>query len=375
MFFWYNLDMQYTARITQTKKLLDESSVDSLFLTDFTSILYLTGFKTLSPHEMEAKMIVTATKSYLITDSRYEHEAHEYFSDHDNITVCIQTPEMTFIQILTEIIGDCNIEKVGFESHHLTFMWFEHLQKNLKDVTWKPLPFPLMKMRDVKDAKELELMRKAASLTDKCLNSIIPLLKVGNTERQVVEAMEDWIRARGLQFSFDPIVAVDDHAALPHYNNKQSDGTFKEGSIILIDMGVSYEDYCADITRMFFIGKPSTDIEKAYYDLLNIQKKTVELVEIGKTGEEIDTVAREGLISLGYPPIPHSTGHGLGLEVHEGVRISKGVKDTIKEGMVFTIEPGIYYPGKWGMRIEDTVAIVDSKVEILTKFPKEFIVR
>lgn len=367
--------MQYATRMLQTQRVLSESKLDAIFLTDFTSILYLTGFKTLSPHEMEAKMVVTKTHSYLITDSRYEHEATDYFNDNEHIDVMIQTPEKSFSQILTEIVADNDIHSLGFESHHLTYMWFHHLEKSLKDVKLKPLPFPLMKMRDVKDAEELELMRKAAALTDECLSSIVPLLKKGNTEKQVVEAIEDWIRERDLQFSFDPIVAVDDHTALPHYNNKQSDGTFKEGSIVLIDMGISYHGYCSDITRMFFIEKPTAEIEKAYKDLLEIQHHTVDTIQIGKTGEQIDSVAREGLLSKNYPSIPHSTGHGLGLEVHEGVRISKGMKDPIEEGMVFTIEPGIYYPEKWGMRIEDTVAIVDSKVEILTKFPKDFIVR
>lgn len=366
--------MNYTKRRKELQKLLKKISIDALLITDFYNILYLTGFQTLSPQEKEAKLIVIQDIAYFITDTRYESEARIYFQDIEDMKIVIHGPEKTLIQIMSEIFSKHDIRKLSFEKHDLSYAWYEYLNKSFPNTDLLATTNSVMNLRNIKDEKELSLMRKAAGYTSECLEHILPYLKTGVHESEIIYRMEDWIRKRKLHFSFEPIVAFDEHSALPHYNNKLSDGVLSEKSIILIDMGITYKNYCSDITRMLFFGNPSNVQQQAYDDLLDIQKKTIKSLRLGAKMEVIDSVARNGLTDKGYPSIPHSTGHGVGLEVHEGVRVAKAVTDLLQSNTVLTIEPGIYHAGKWGMRIEDTVAVVDGKTEILTTFPKELTV-
>jgi len=366
--------MDYQKRRKRLRNYLTLHNIKSFLLTDFYNILYLTGFKTLSPHEKEAKLVVTPDSFYFITDTRYQTEAGRYFKSANDVEVLIQSPDRTFIQIVSGIFTDQDIRQLGFEKHDLSYAWFEYLQNSLKAVQLKGLNNVVMDFRNQKDINEIDFMKKAASFTDECLADVLQNIKGGIRERDIMHRMESWVKSRGLEFSFDPIVAFDEHSALPHYNNKMSDGVLGEHSIILIDMGITYKDYCSDITRVFFHGKPTKDQEKAYNDLLHIQKKTISALQFGIKLDKIDMTARQGLIDKGYPAIPHSTGHGVGLEVHEGLRVAHTVRDELKEGIVLTIEPGIYFEGKWGMRIEDTVHLIDGKAQSLTQFPKNLIV-
>lgn len=363
--------MDYQKRRKQLQSFVSSSKIEGLFITDFYNILYLTGFATLSPHEKEAKLLVTPDTVSFVTDTRYETEAKDYLSDSADVQILIQKPELPFLTIIKNWIKQKNIKKLGFEAHDLSYSWYEYLQQSLPQTQLKGLRNIVMNLRNTKDAEELDLMRKAAFLTDDCLKYAVSFIKTGVHEREMCVAMEQWIRSKNLEFAFDPIVAFDSHTALPHYNNKTSDGILKKNSIILIDMGIRYRNYCSDITRVLFHGVPTTEQRNAYNDLLNIQKQTIESLQLHIRMEEIDTVARQGLIDRGYPTIPHSTGHGVGLEVHEGIRVARTVTEKLQDNMVVTIEPGIYYEGKWGMRIEDTVACIDGKAEILTKFDKK----
>ncbi len=363
--------MDYQKRRQRVQSLLSIHNIEAFFITDFYNILYLTGFKTLSPHEKEAKLLITQDTVYFITDTRYQTEAKQHFRDNNDIKVMIQGPHRTFLQIITDIFAECTIHKLGFEKHDLTFAWFEYLQKALPKINVIPISNIFMQLRNQKDEQELERMRRAAEYTDECLRTVVPYLKQGVHETEIIYKMEDWLREKSLEFSFEPIVAFDDHTALPHYNNKTSDGVLSENSIVLIDVGISYMNYCSDITRMFFVGEPSNEQKHAYNDLLSIQKKTIDSLHLNIKMEDIDAVARQGLLDKGYPTIPHSTGHGVGLEVHEGIRAARTSTETLQNNMVLTIEPGIYYEEKWGMRIEDTVVFTDGKAEVLTQFPKE----
>lgn len=366
--------MNYQKRRKNVQSNIASQKVDAFLVTDFYNILYLTGCKTLSPHEKEVKLLVTPDTVFFITDTRYETEARIYFQNTKGIVVMIHGPDRTFIQILTDIILQKNIRHLGFEKHDLSYAWYEYLQKALPNTNMQPISNDVMQYRNLKDDDELAFMRKAAVYTDECLKDIVSYLKPGAYEHEIIHHMEDWIRKRKLDFSFDPIVAFDEHSALPHYNNKVSDGVLKKNSIILIDLGITYNNYCSDITRVFFQGKPTEEQKKAYDELLSIQKKTIDSLYLNIKMEDIDAVARQGLVDKGYPTIPHSTGHGVGLEVHEGIRAARTVTETLQNNMILTIEPGIYYEGKWGMRIEDTVAIIDGRAETLTKFSKELTV-
>lgn len=361
--------MDYQKRRQRVQSKVAPAKHNAYLITDFYNILYLTGFKTLSPHEKEAKLLITPDLVYFITDTRYESEAHSYFHD-DDVRVLIHGQERPLLQLLTDLVTRHDLQKLGFEKHDLSYAWFEHLKKALPNVELQPISNEVMHLRNVKDEHELRLMRKAAKYADECLYEIVTYLKPGVHESEIIDRMEDWIRKKKLEFSFEPIVAFDKHTALPHYNNKTSDAVLRKNSIILMDIGITYQDYCSDITRMFFTGKPSQEQKQTYKELLEIQNATILTLQKEAKVANIDTFAREKLIKKGHPSIPHSTGHGVGLEVHEGIRIARTVSDTLVDNAVITIEPGIYYEGKWGMRIEDTVAFVDGNVELLTKSPK-----
>jgi Xaa-Pro aminopeptidase len=180
--------------------------------------------------------------------------------------------------------------------------------------------------------------------------------------------MDEFAKRHGVTHAFTPIVAVDANSAVPHYDTSRGAGTVKSGSAVLIDCGLRYHEYVSDITRMFFVGTVSDEMRIDYEALQRAQKKTVEFLKRERNGTKIDTFCRSE-IGTTIPTYPHSTGHGIGLAIHESPRISKNVSTPLEEGMVFTIEPGIYREGKWGMRVEDTVAIVNGEIEVLTHFP------
>ena len=169
-------------------------------------------------------------------------------------------------------------------------------------------------------------------------------------------------------------MAVDEHAAIAHYNTKKGDGVLKDGSILLLDFGVKMHNYCSDITRMVGIGELSDEIKKTYSHLLEAQKKTIEYAKETDELKKIDIYCREELQKNDLPNYSHSTGHGIGLEVHEFPKVSGTSIDKKTKGQVFTIEPGVYIPNRWGMRIEDTVTVLDQgEIEVLTRFSKDLI--
>jgi Xaa-Pro aminopeptidase len=187
--------------------------------------------------------------------------------------------------------------------------------------------------------------------------------------------MEQWMREKGYEQAFEPIVAIDANSAVPHYDTKRGNNQkLRNGSVLLLDYGVQYESYNSDISRMIFIGDQSTEIMTAYEGLRKAQEETVQFVQKAKSLKEVDLFCRAELKKAGLPDFPHSTGHGVGIEVHESPKVSFRSTDQIKPFQILTIEPGIYFPDKWGMRVEDTV-FVDEKTQVksLTKFPKKYL--
>ena len=248
------------------------------------------------------------------------------------------------------------------------------------------------------------------------MGEIVKTIRVGQTEKEIAWGIEKWIKEKGYDLAFYPIVAVDRNSAVPHYDVR-ADGKakIKKGSVLLIDFGVKYQNYCSDITRMFFVGRPTDEMTNVYEKLLSAQEKTLEhvgsqqphprslphipplterrrsatlgppvarlsnsvaekLVSSPKQNpkcKDIDKYCRDQLGELARH-FTHSTGHGVGLEIHEGPRLSTHSKDVLRAGQVVTVEPGVYITGRWGMRIEDTVLIGKNGEAIrLTKYPKD----
>lgn len=344
---------------------LTDHHLDALLVTNFYNILYLTGLKTLSPHEREAYLLITKSGSFVFTDGRYE----EQFRLANRFELRVLTAENHILKQLQSLAVDHHLARLGFEREDLKWSEFDALKHNLS-TELVPVDRLILRARALKDNAETEAIARACRIGDECLEYAAAIIRPGMTEKQIAWQMEKWVREKGYAFSFEPIVAVDANAAVPHYNTAAGAGKVGKRSLILIDMGIVFQDYCSDITRMFFMSEPEKAVRSAYEALRLVQEATVD--ELSYTAElrNADLFCRGKLEAEGYPSYPHSTGHGVGLEVHEYPKIAATSIDKKAPGQVFTVEPGIYLPGRWGMRIEDTVAVEGDKIKSLTKFPK-----
>jgi Xaa-Pro aminopeptidase len=347
---------------------LQSVKTDAFLVSQFHNILYLTGFLTLSQTEREAYLLIVGDKKMIITDSRYDGEHHSEDSE-----LIILKPGERVVDIIGNTIREHAVKKLGFEADNLKWNEVEMMKSIGAELV--PTSNALSAMRAVKTEEEVFAIKQACHIGDLVLKDITPYIHPGQTEKEISWYIEKSIReGYGGQLAFDPIVAVDANAARAHYNTKKGNGVVKDGSLILLDFGVQVHNYNSDITRMVAVGAVDDMIKKTYQDLLDVQKKTIEQGNSVSELKTLDLFCRGELQKYGHPNYGHSTGHGIGLEVHEFPRVSFTSMDAKKEGHVFTIEPGIYHPGKWGMRLEDTVTVsLQGEIEVLTRFPKELI--
>jgi len=372
-------------RVDKLKKILKEQNIDALFISNFYNIFYLTDFKTLTENEREVFVVVTRNNVYLITDGRYINNVKLQITNDNSISnnkyliIKLITPEKKLVQHIQEIVIKEKIKNLAVESEDIKLSEYE-LLKNKLEVKIIPTSQLIIRLREFKEDEEIITIKKACEIGDQCLKEIITTLKVGQTEKEIAWKIESWTREKGFDIAFDPIVAVDKNSAVPHYKTKEerrlpAGRQVKRDSLILIDFGVKYKDYSSDMTRMVFINKPNQKIINIYNKLLVAQEKTIKRLNAIKYLKEADDFCRQLIVNCRLPIYPHSTGHGIGLEVHEYPKVSTHSIDILKPKQVFTIEPGVYFEGKWGMRIEDTVMINDKlEVIILTKFAKKLTV-
>ncbi|MCX6730618.1 MAG: Xaa-Pro peptidase family protein [Candidatus Roizmanbacteria bacterium] len=347
---------------------LQTVKTDAFLISQFYNIVYLTSFETLSPHEREAYLFLVQDKKIIITDARYKGEQHSA----DSELYILQLGEKVG-EVIQRLCEKYKVKTVGCEANDLKWSEVQSLQKLGLDLI--PINNPLSHFRSIKTEEELFAIKQACHIGDQVLKDITPYIHPGQTEKEIAWLLEKSIReGYGADIAFEPIVAVDAHGAIPHYNTKKGDGVIEEGSLLLIDFGVKAHNYCSDITRMVAVGDVGNDVIKTYSQLLDAQKKTIEFAQKAILLKQIDDYCRDELKKNNLPGYSHSTGHGIGLEVHESPRISAVSTDEKQVGQVFTIEPGVYREGKWGMRIEDTLTVsLQGEIEVLTRFPKDLI--
>lgn len=346
----------------------ETNKIDALLISNFYNILYLTGFSPLSPSEREGWVFVTKKKIYLFTDGRYFNQ----IKNRTSVETRLISHENRLINQINEIIAKEHIETIGFERDDLKYGEYVFFKKRIS-LKFIPTTDLIIKKRQFKTRDELRLIKKACAYTDQCLKEIVKTIHIGETEKHIALRIENWLQEKGLEMAFPPIVAVDKNTSYIHYSPSQQ--RVKKNSIILIDIGAKYNNYCADITRMFFTGKPSTHYIQTYNHLLHAQILSVENIQKYKKLKNLDLQCRTICKTYNMPEFSHSLGHGVGLEVHESPHVSFLSKESILPGQVITIEPGTYIPGKFGMRIEDTVYIGENNIpEVLTKFSKEMMV-
>lgn len=361
--------MQYQNRVIKVRALLGEYKLDALLVSGFYSILYLTGFKTSSPNERDAFLLVSKEGVELFTDARYRPDKTQNFYKTKFIT-----PDKNLSVFLSETIKKQKIKKVGFEPENLTYEEYLKFSKTVRSAEFVASPRPIRALRAFKDHGEIKLIQEACRMTDECLSVIAKIIRTGMYERELAWKIESCVRERKCDIAFSPIVASAENSAVPHYNTSEGSARIKKNSILLIDFGIKYQGYCSDITRMFFTGSsPKPELMSRYNALFDVQGKTIENIHPGIMAKNIDNDCRIKVRKKGLEYFVHSTGHGVGLEVHEAPRISSRSEDMINDGSVFTVEPGVYYPGEYGIRIEDTVGVVNGKVNVFTAFSKKLL--
>lgn len=349
------------------RTLLTKNHLDAALLSSNVTIKYLTGYYGFSSIERDAYLLVTQKDSFLFTSPLYAHEVRTNNSD---LTVIERNVKNPFLQQFAKIIKSEGIKTVGIEDNDLVVSEYEQITQSTSIALY---PLSLRALRIKKSDDEISKIKKACEIGDTAYEKIQQLIKSGITEIEVALELEIIIKRLGASLSFPTIVAFGKNTAVPHHHSDET--PLRKNDIILIDFGVMYKNYCSDMTRTFFIGKPIEKQKSVYQIVLNSQQKAVDflkntLYKIPNTGVKasaVDKIAREFITFKDYPSIPHSLGHGIGLEVHEAPSLSPNSTENLNEGMVFSIEPGIYLPDEFGVRIEDLYAIENGSLIQLTQ--------
>ena len=361
-------------RIDNLRKILEEKNLDGFLVSNFYNILYLTGFKTLTENEREGWGLITNKNVYLFTDSRY-------IINIKLLILKLITPEKGLIKHLMKIVEEEKIQRLGFEGDDLKVNELQKMKAFLTNVELISLEKLTIKIREIKDEEEINSLRIACKIADQCLEDVVKIIRPGISEKEIAFKIEFWLKENGYDYSFYPIVAVDKNSAVPHYDTRAGNNEkVKKNSIILIDYGAKFKDYHSDTTRMIFTGKPTSEMIAVYETLLKAQVQSIKRLQTDNNPVSLDQFCRAQLTShqplaTSHYSYPHSTGHGVGLQIHEFPKISFTSTDVLLPNQVVTIEPGVYVDNKWGMRIEDTILIKENKeVEVLTKFNKQLLI-
>lgn len=345
------------------------SDIDGLFITDPINIRYLTGFYGVSPEEREAYVLVTAKTTYVFTSALYRETARQLSQTHQEIIEVSYDHPIT--AALSEICNKAHIKKLGFEEVNLTVWELKTLKTSLSDVTFIPTHSRVEALRQTKHTHELASIKLAASLTDQCFTYIKQRIRPGVTEGKLAWEIESFFNYRAGGNAFSPIVAFNEHSAMPHYHER-GNNPLRRGSLILLDFGAKVNGYCADMTRVVFLGAPKDEWVNAYSAVLTANEKAIQLLKDGeRNGATLDASAREVIAEANLPTYPHSLGHAVGLQIHEAPRLTVKKAERLKPEMVVTIEPGVYIEGAFGIRIEDLLYINAKGGELLSKSNKK----
>ena len=367
-------------RIRKIQKELHEKDLDGFIVTNPFNIFYLSTFRGVSPFEREAILVVTPGQSTLITARLYQQEAKKVVSSVLKIKIANERNEIN--QFVKEAISkvsptDLSAEahwaktkamaKVGFEQHDITFSEFKQFKKLLKDKKLVPTKHLVEDLRLIKSPDEIKKIEKAQTITQSAFDEIIKTIKAGQTEEQISETLVKIIKSLGGQgLAFDPIIASGPNSAKPHHVT--GDRRLSKNDVLLFDFGAKYKDYCADLSRTIFVGRVPDAKKNIYHHVQTSQNMAIAKIGTGVAAKRAHSYANSHFKKHKLNQFfLHSLGHGVGLEVHEKPSLSKKSKDTLREGMVFSVEPGLYFPAWGGVRIEDLVVIISGEAQILGK--------
>ena len=347
-------------RLAKLRDTLAEHSLDAILVTQPENRRYLSGFT-----GSAGALLISAERAVLATDFRYFEQVEREAPDFELAKI-----EGKFSKSVPGLLADVGVRRLGFESQHVTVDQLYDWSQVPEGVEWVPLKETVERLRAVKDKGEIEALRRSTALTDAAFAHLLQVIGPGMTEREVAWEIEAHMRTHGAsKVSFDLIVAAGPNGARPHAC--PGDHAIQPGEPIVIDIGCVLGGFCSDMTRTICLGQPSPKYLEVWEIVRQAQEAAEAAICAGMSGVEADALARDPIAEAGYGEyFGHGLGHGVGLAVHEDPYAGRFSESTLQAGMALTVEPGIYLPGEFGVRIEDLVIVRQEGVEVLTSTPR-----
>jgi len=352
-------------RLNQIRTTLRQEQLDSILVSSSNNRRYLSGFTGSAGY-----LVITESDAILATDFRYIEQAGQQAPD---FTVHRTGGAADWLPKLSSHLG---VQRMGFEAQDMTVAVHAAFVKANREADVRTRlrlvkTYNLIdRLRAKKYPEELQLLQHAVTIADQAMDEVAPTIEQGMTEKLIASHLEMAMRKRGAEnVSFDTIVGAGPNGALPHHRADHT--VIERNQAIVIDMGCIYEGYCSDLTRTFIVGSPDDKFKRVYGKVLEAQLAAEERIETGMTGQDVDAIARDIIKASGHgDDFGHSLGHGVGLAVHEFPHVGPRAEDVIENGMVLTIEPGIYLSGWGGVRIEDMVVMENGKAHVMSQAKK-----
>jgi Xaa-Pro aminopeptidase len=363
----YTSFMDFKGRQARLRILFDKHRLDALLISHLPNIRYLCGFT-----GSAGALLVTQSESLFFTDGRYSEQARDEVQG-AKIAVEKNGPLAAAAGWLGARRSKASCP-LAVETEHLSAAAHARFKASLPGYVRLRSTPPLVELlRTVKDPEEIAKIRAAVLLGSSLFDRLVEVIRPGVAELEIAAELEYAAAKVGAEgMSFPTIIAAGERSALPH--GRASRQPIPASGFVVCDFGVILGGYCSDMTRTLYVGRPTAQARRFYGAVLNAQQAAVEMVAAGRSAEQVDGAARKLLQKSGLAKrFTHSTGHGVGLEIHEGPRLAAGQKEILRAGMVITAEPGAYIPRKWGVRIEDMVLVTDSGCDVLTPTRKELI--
>lgn len=345
---------------------LIKENIDAVWIGNIVNIRYLTGFT-----GSTADLLLLREEGYILVDSRYWEQAN---LEVKGVKPVLVNGDVNIYTFLKELKERNKLRNIGFESNYVSYNTWQKLREILDNVELVPLENWVEELRMIKEEEEIKKIEKALRIAERAFEKLLEMIKPGVSEKDLAVELEYQMAKLGSEkIAFETIVASGERGALPH--GKASNKKVKHGEFIVFDFGSVYEGYHSDITRTIFLGEPREEEILIYNIVLEAQKRVEEIIGEGLECSFVDRVARDIISENGLGNyFGHGLGHGVGLEIHELPRLSPKSNIILKEGMVVTVEPGVYIPGKFGIRIEDLVVVGKKGSKILNKLTNDLII-
>ena len=352
---------RFEQRIENLRKLFPANGIDGLYIQDPYNVSYFTGKK-----GDDCSLWISGSKAYILSDFRYLEFASSF--------EWLEFFDISGGKSIAEFFSDLGSKNIGVEKDYITLAKYNDLKSQLSGKRIVPVSGLCEELRTVKDSFEIEDTKKACAIADRCFEHILGFIRPGITEKQIALEMEYFMKSNGAEdLSFDTIVASGPNSSMPHAI--VSDRAVQDGDFITMDYGCKYNGYCSDMTRTVGIGHVTSEMKDIYNIVLEAQLCAEENIRAGMSGRQCDAFARDIIEKHGFGKyFGHSLGHGTGLYIHELPTLSPRTEDVIPENSITSVEPGIYIPGKFGVRIEDLAIQTFNGIIKLVDSPKELII-